>query len=107
MGHNIRSYGTHRLVPIYQDYNVADGLQVYIGNGQGCGTFWFGDVEEAKRFIDAYRNRIELTNLSSVGGLIPKELCEGCKGHYSYGTPAWKRAKDWNCREFKEQMKRV
>lgn len=105
MGHNIRDWGAHEGVPISQDYNVADGEQVYIGNGQGCGTFWFRDTQEAKRFIDAYRERIKVTDLGCVTGLIPKALCEGCRGHYSHGTPKWKRAKDWNCHGFKEQLK--
>ena len=102
----IRMYKPYKGVSILRDTNVV-GEQVYIGNGQGCGTFWFKNARDAKKFIDAYRDKMEVTNYGAVWGLIPKELCENCKGHYSYGTPEWKKAKDWNCFKFKEQMKKA
>jgi len=101
----IKDYGTYKGVPIYQDFNVMDGEQVYIGNGQGCRTFWFKSVPEAKRFIDCYREQMKITNLGGVMGLIPSELCRTCKGHYSWGSPNWKRARRDNCEDYKEQLK--
>ena len=105
MGHHIRIYKPYKEVPIFRDLNVVDGEQVYIGNGQNCGTFWFKNIWGARKFIDIYRDRITLTSIGGVRGLIPKELCENCKGHYSYGTPEWKKAKYRNCTEFKKHMK--
>jgi len=105
MGHNIRDYGKYKNVPIYRDYNIANGEQVYIGNGQGCSTFWFKNVQDARRFIDRHRDKIKLTNSGSVYGLIPNKLCRGCKGHYTYGSNEWKKAKENNCFQFKEELK--
>jgi len=92
-------------VPIFKDNNVVDDEPFYIGNGQGCGTFWFRNVEEAKKFIETHRDKIKLTDLGIVRGLIPKELCKNCKNNYSYGTDRWKRAKSNNCFDYKEQLK--
>lgn len=89
---------------IFRDFNVVDGEQVYIGNGQGCGTFWFKNVGEAGRFIDKYRNEMDVTLLGDVS-LIPGEICRKCKGHYSWGTPEWKKASDYVCRDYKEKLK--
>ncbi|GAI18589.1 unnamed protein product, partial [marine sediment metagenome] len=84
MGHNIRDYGSYEGVPVFRDSNVVDNEQVYIGNGQGCSTFCFKSVPEAKKFIDRYRDKIEVTDIASVTGLIPLEICQTCRGHYSY-----------------------
>ena len=105
MAHGIREYAPYKGVRIFRDFNVADEEQVYIGNGQGCRTFWFRTVEEARRFIDAHRGRMKVTQSGSVRGLIPRELCENCKNHYSYKTPEWRGARAWNCREYKQRMK--
>jgi len=105
MGHNIKCYGEYFEVPIFQDHNVADGEQVYIGNGQGCSTFWFKTVEEAKNFIEKFSQRIKVYDSGVVYALIPKAMCEACKNHYSYGTAKWRRAKENNCFQFKEYLK--
>ena len=101
----IKTYKPYLGVMIFRDYNIADDEQVYIGNGQGCGTFWFRNIKEAKKFIKKYREKIRITDLEVVQGLIPEKLCRNCKCHYSYQTPEWYKAKERNCREFKEQLK--
>ena len=101
----IKTYREYKGVPIFKDYSVADNEQVYIGNGQGCSTFWFRDIEEAKKFINKYRSKIKIWDTRIIGGLIPEKLCRNCKCHYSYQTPKWYKAKERNCREFKEQLK--
>jgi hypothetical protein len=101
----IRDYGDYNGVPIFRDKNVLDDEQVYIGNGQGCSTFWFSTVPEAKRFIDAYKERIVLTKIQRVTGLIPPELCQECKCHYSYGSPEWHKATRDNCEDYKNELK--
>jgi hypothetical protein len=105
MGHHIRDYGNYKGVPIFRDCNVVDGEQVYIGNGQGCRTFWFSSVPEAKRFIDKLRDRIVITDSGGVTGLIHDEICKACKGHYSWGSPEWEKALRDNCRDYKEKLK--
>ncbi len=79
---------------IHKDTNVY-GENVYIGNGQGCGTFWFKSVEHARKYLDRF-------------GMpkIPKVLCEKCSCHYSYGTREYKKYPEYNCNEFIEFQKR-
>jgi len=98
----IKDYNSYKGVPIFRDFNVVDGEQVYIGDGQGCGTFWFSSVPEAKKFINRYQNLIKVIGI----GLIPKPICQSCKGHYSYDTPQWKQATRDNCEDFKEALKK-
>jgi len=105
--HRIKAYKPYKGVPIFRDFDVGDDEQVYIGNGQGCRTFWFKSVRDARKFIRAYRDRMKITFSGAVIGLIPKELCENCKGHWSWGSPEWNNARDWNCFEFKEQLKKA
>lgn len=102
--HRITEYKTQKGIMIFRDLNVVDEEQVYIGNGQGCGTFWFKNEGEARKFIDQFRKEIEVTDLGCVN-LIPKEICLKCKGHYSFGTKEWKKAKEWSCKEYKENLK--
>lgn len=106
MTHKIKNYNSYKGVPIFRDLDIVDGEQVYIGNGQGCGTFWFSSVPEAKGFIDRYRDKMVVTDLGSVTGLIPSEICEGCKGHYSYSSKEWQKATENNCRDHKLFLKR-
>jgi len=101
----IRDYGDYKGIPVFRDYNVADAEKVYIGNGQGCSTFWFRSVPEAKRFIDKYKDKIKVTDIGSVTGLIPPEICQTCKGHYSYQSPEWQKATRDNCQDYKEKLK--
>ena len=58
----IKEYKPYKGVAIFRDYNVY-GEQVYIGNGQGCDTFWFRSVDEAKKFIDYFRDKIILNRV--------------------------------------------
>ena len=102
MGHKIQDFGDYKGVPTFKDFNVADGEQVYIGNGQGCATLWFGTVGEARAFIDKYEKRIKYTN---GRGLIPRRICKECKGHYSFNTKKWKNAPRDNCSDVKQQLK--
>ena len=102
----IRSYKKYKGVGIYRDPNIYGEEQVYIGNGQGCDTFWFKNVKQAQKFIDKYRDRIQVNDFEIVSGLIPKELCKKCKGHYSYQTEEWKKCKDNVCEEYKERLKK-
>lgn len=106
MGHNIREYRSYQGVPMFRDFNVLDDKQVYIGNGQGCHTFWFKSRREARSFIDRYRDRIKVTDLGIVTGLIPLEICQSCKGHYSYQSPEWKKAIRDDCEDYKEKLKK-
>jgi len=104
MGHKVRWLGEYKRVHIFKDYGVMDEEKIYLGNGQGCHTFWFKTVEDAKRFIDKYHESI---NPHMFGlGLIPHNLCENCKNHYTYGTEEWKNAKENNCFNFKEELKK-
>ena len=96
----IRSYPKYKEVMIFKDYDI-DGQQIYIGNGQGCSTFWFDNLEKVKKFIDKNAKKIEITDLGCINGLIPKKLCKNCKCYYSYGTKKWADAKDYNCKKFK------
>lgn len=72
----IRDYGMYKGVPIARDYNVY-GDQVFLGLGENCGTFWFKNVKEARRFIDHYEERI-IPDAHGLG-LIPEEMCEECR----------------------------
>ncbi|MHA1723104.1 MAG: hypothetical protein ACTSXW_08515 [Candidatus Baldrarchaeia archaeon] len=111
MGHKIKFYGEYKGVPIYRDFNIVDGEQVYIGNGQGCHTFYFKTVEEAKKFIDHFEEQLK-KGVDYLGGrvgqvLIPIELCLECQCYYSYGTKEYKKYRPHNCKEFKEQLKKI
>jgi len=100
----IKIYPPYKGVPIFKDYNVVDGEQVYIGNGQGCGTVWLKDLEEARKFIDKYRRRIKVADSGCVS-MIPRKICLSCKNHYSYNTLKWKKTKEFACREYKKELK--
>jgi len=97
----IIEYDSYNGVPISRDTDVVDGEQVYIGDGQGCRTFWFRSVGEAKHFIERY-----VTQFGDITGLIPKELCQDCKGHYSYQSEDWQKATREDCVDYKEELKR-
>ena len=87
----IIDYGEYKGIPIARDCNVF-GEQVFIGYGEGCHTFWFSSVKDAKKFIDKYIDKINPTALGL--GLIPQSLCEKCgKNEYA-------------CKSLKEKLKR-
>ena len=100
----IREYKKYNGVAISRDTHVY-GEQIYLGNGQGCDTFWFKTLDDAKRFIDKHAEKIEVGGLYSVLGLIPPALCQDCQNHYSFQTKEWKKAKPNNCFDYKEQLK--
>ncbi|WP_202320375.1 hypothetical protein [Archaeoglobus neptunius] len=97
----IRNYKPHRGVPISRDLS-AYGKQVYLGNGQGCDTFWFGNIEEARKFIDAFYDRIDVHKKGL--GLILEELCRRCQNHYSPHSKEYRKYKPFACRKFKEEL---
>jgi len=43
----IKEYKPYKGIMIFRDFNVVDGEQFYIGNGQGCGTFWFKNISSS------------------------------------------------------------
>lgn len=97
-------YPFYKGVAISRDTNIVDGEQVYLGNGQGCGTFWFEDVKEARKFILMFRPVIEVYDTGCVD-IVPEKICKRCKGHYSFGSKEWKKAKERACKIFKKNMK--
>ena len=101
----IQAYSDYKGVPLSRDFNVADGEQVYIGNGQGCNTLWFKNVGEAYAFIDRYEKKIKVSNGGYVSGLIPKKVCHECRGSYSFSSRAWKRRTRENCSDVKKKLK--
>lgn len=79
---------------IARDTNVLDE-NVYFDNGQGCGTIWFKNVEDARKFI-AKHGRISGQDSG---------LCKNCQCHYSHGTKEWKKYKPWICHQWAEELK--
>ena len=100
----IRDYGVYKGVPISRDYSVGDERQVYIGNGQGCSTFWFKSVDEARKFIDHYENQIIIDRAEHVKGLIPESLCKQCQNHYSAFSEEYKKYPPHACKMVKEEL---
>ena len=103
---SIKDYKNYKGILISRDYDVIDSEQVYIGNGQGCHTFWFKSVSEAKEFIDHYRDKIKVTDLGCIMGIIPREVCQTCQRHYSFGSKDWNGATRDNCQDVKESLKK-
>jgi hypothetical protein len=94
-------YKPYRGIPISRDTNVY-GEQVYIGNGQGCHTFWFASVKEARKFIDYYSEMIDPSDPKL--GLIPNTLCKRCQHHYSPIAKEYRMYPPFACRELKEKL---
>ena len=101
---SIRDYRKYTGVRISQDSSIYKE-QMYLGNGQGCGTFWFKDLKEARIFIDEFRDKIKITGFEHVD-IVPEELCKKCKCHYSFETKEWKKAKDYACKDYKKKLKK-
>ena len=78
-------YGT-----VSRDTNVY-GANVYIENGQGCGTIWFNTVAQAKKALkaDGIKRGSDLAD------------CTKCSCHYSYGTKEHKKYPEYLCRDAK------
>ncbi len=98
----IRYYKPYRGVPIARDYSIY-GEQVYIGLSQGCHTIWFQSVEDAKKFIDFYENELKK---AKDFRMIPEDLCRNCRNHYPIGSEEWRNSAEFNCKEYKEELKR-
>lgn len=86
---------------IFKDTNVI-GRNVYIGNGQNCGTFWFRTVKEAREFIDYYERQI-MPNEPHLG-LIPDEMCNRCQNRYSYFSKEYEKFPPFACSAYKEKL---
>jgi hypothetical protein len=100
---SIREKGAYRGIDINQDTAVL-GDNYYLSNGQGCGTIWFKNGVEAKKFIDKYLSIIKLDFYGDVCKLIPETLCKKCRGHYQHNSKEWKKYPDFNCKSFGEAM---
>ena len=79
---------------ISRDTNVL-GENVYYDNGQGCGTIWFKNVKQARKFI-AKHGRIDGRDSG---------LCKKCQCHYSKGTHGWTIYKQWVCHKWIASLK--
>lgn len=80
---------------ISSDTNIL-GERFYYDNGQGCGTIWFKNVKQARKFIAKY------------GPLSGRDsgLCKKCQCHYSKGTHGWKIYEEWACHKWIAKLKR-
>lgn len=81
-------------IGISKDTNVC-GDNVYIENGQGCGTIWFKNVKEATEFLKKY---------GMISGL-DSGLCKECSCHYSIADKNHKKYPKFACRHWKEGIK--
>lgn len=88
---SIINYGDH----ISRDTNIL-GDSVYYDNGQGCGTIWFKNVKQARKFIAKY---------GRIGGQ-DSGLCKKCECHYSKGTHGWTIYKPYVCNKWAARLKR-
>lgn len=99
----ILEFKPYKGLELYRATNVY-GEQYYIGNGQGCGTFWFKTLKDAKKFIDHFIDRI--TQKSGHLGLIPESVCSKCQNRYSPAVDPDKYRKypPHACKELKERL---
>jgi len=77
---------------INRDSNVY-GDNVYLGNGQGCGTIWFKNVKSARKALsqDGIKTDSDLAD------------CTKCSCRYSHGTKEWKKYPEYLCHPLKKQ----
>jgi len=99
-----RAYKAYKGVGIHREEDIY-GEQIYIGNRQGCGTFWFENIKDARKFIDRYKNGGMDVDYNGGVSLIPEEMCKKCRGYYSYGTKEWEKYEDFACEGYKERLK--
>ena len=78
---------------IYRDTNVVGHYNVYLGNGQGCGTIWYKSVASARRAKFASNCIISGRDLVD---------CRCCTCHYAPNA-APITAKEFLCREAKRR----
>jgi len=75
----------------------VDSPNVYMGNGQGCGTVWYDTTHQARAACK--RN----------GGVVPhgnqSGLCDQCRCRYRHGTRKHREFPEFACRGWKEQWR--
>ena len=79
---------------IHRDTNVLEP-NVYLSNGQGCGTVWFATVEDARRILELWGHTPEGSETN---------LCKVCACSYAHGTKENQQFKEFMCREWKAQV---
>lgn len=82
---------------IARDFAVL-GDNVYMDNGQGCGTIWFKTVPECREFYKRIGWRNTFSGRDSG-------LCNCCRCSKSYGTPEYNKLEDFMCHKWKEDIK--
>jgi hypothetical protein len=87
-----------KISGVSKDLNVL-GDNTYLDNGQGCGTIWFKNVPEARKFLDS-----NLLNPWNFDGQ-DSGLCNCCRCSVSNLDPEYKKREDFMCREWKEDIK--
>ena len=80
---------------IHRDTNVG-GNNIYIGNGQRCGTIWYKSVAHARRALNSNEGRI-------ISG---QDLfdCTKCSCYYSIQNKEHKKYPEFVCRQLKEDF---
>lgn len=80
---------------ICRDTNVL-GNNVYMDNGQGCGTVWYSSVKQAAIVFEIYEGAPSGHDAN---------LCHMCKCHYSINDPKYKKALYENaCQQWKKKI---
>ena len=69
-----------RCASVHRDTSVFPP-QVFLGNGQGCGTIWFDNAAEAR---EAFKNIGAIPTGHMAG------VCEQCANWYSHDAPQQK-----------------
>jgi hypothetical protein len=78
---------------IFRDTNICDDHNVYLSNGQGCGTIWFKTVGQA-------RGALEKDGIKDGRDLFD---CSKCACHYSASDKKQKNYPFHACTEAKEE----
>ena len=80
---------------IHKDTAVY-GSNVYLGNGQGCGTIWFKNISAARKalFKDGIKSGADLCN------------CKKCNCRYSVFDPRYEKHPAHICSNDKEDYAR-
>ena len=72
--------------------------------GEGCDTVWYNSLKSARAMLKKY-----LTGeISTVPNGHDPQICNLCKGHYSYNSPGYKAApSEHACKGWKEEITRT
>ncbi len=81
---------------INRDWSIR-GNNVYLDNGQGCGTLWFETVPQARKFLYSAEICSELNGKDSG-------LCSVCRCHYSSFGLKYQFLQDFVCRQWKKDV---